>query len=92
MIGVIVSASAATSPAVVPKRRATMRQRTSTVSRPASACGSSTVQEPNPKSRARIAEGQKASGGLSTVMKLPGSSDAKRNAFQLCAIDLIAAA
>ena len=56
-----------------------------------SACGTSTLQEPKPKTRAEAAWTQSASGGLSTVMTPPGSNEPKRNACQLWVIERTAA-
>ena len=48
-----------------------------------SACGSSTLNDEKPKTRADRPISHSDSGGLSTVMKLPGSSEPKNHAFQL---------
>ena len=48
-----------------------------------SACGSSTLSEEKPKTRAERPISHSDSGGLSTVMKLPGSIAPKNHAFQL---------
>ena len=41
------------------------------------------LQLENPKTRPESSMTQRAAGGLSTVMKEPGSSEPKKNAFQL---------
>jgi hypothetical protein len=81
--GVSVRASAATRPATAPKERRTASKSRATESTPASASGSSRLQALSPKSRAERPITQSASGGLSTVMKLPASSEPKKKAFQL---------
>ena len=48
-----------------------------------SACGSSTLNDEKPSTRADRPISHSDSGGLSTVMKLPGSSAPKNHAFQL---------
>ena len=48
-----------------------------------SACGSSRLKLEKPKTRADRPMSHSDSGGLSTVMKLPGSSEPKNHAFQL---------
>jgi len=50
------------------------------------------LQEVNPKIRAERICTHRAAGGLSTVMKLPGSIEPKKNAFQLFVPALTAAA
>jgi hypothetical protein len=57
-----------------------------------SALGSSMLELENPRTRADRPMSHSASGGLSTVMKLPGSSEPKNHAFQLSVADLTAAA
>ena len=48
-----------------------------------SACGSRMLKLEKPNARAESPESHSDSGGLSTVMKLPGSSEPKNHAFQL---------
>jgi hypothetical protein len=48
-----------------------------------SACGSSRLNDEKPSRRAESPISQSESGGLSTVMKLPGSSEPKNQAVQL---------
>jgi hypothetical protein len=50
------------------------------------------LHEENPKIRPDSAITQSDAGGLSTVMTLPASKEAKKNAFQLRVIDWTAAA
>ncbi len=69
MTGVSASASPAANPAARPKRPADEvvdQHRPSAT--PISACGTSRLQELNPKTRAESACTQSASGGLSTVI------------------------
>jgi hypothetical protein len=63
-----------------------------TVATPARASGTSRLHDEYPKSRTEMACTQNAAGGLSTVMNEPGSSDPKKNAFQLTLPLLTAAA
>ncbi len=63
-----------------------------TVATPARASGSSMLQLENPKIRPDSSMTQSAAGGLSTVMKDPGSNDPKKKAFQLSVPLLTAAA
>ena len=90
--GVRVSARAARCAAMFPAHRRTRRCRTRTEATPAAASGSSMLQEVNPKIRAERICTHRAAGGLSTVMKLPGSIEPKKNAFQLFVPALTAAA
>ncbi len=55
-----------------------------------SACGSSRLKEEKPNALADNPMSQIESGGLSTVMKLPGSSEPKNHAFRLTLADLTA--
>ena len=48
-----------------------------------SACGSRIAKDEKPKTRAERPISHSDSGGLSTVMKLPGSIAPKNQAFQL---------
>ena len=57
-----------------------------------SACGSSIENDEKPSTRPDSPISQIDSGGLSTVMKLPGSSEPKNSAFQLSVADFTAAA
>ena len=57
-----------------------------------SACGSSTLKDEKPRTRAERPLSQSESGGLSTVMKLPGSIAPKNHAFQLSEPARVAAA
>ena len=77
--------------AVSPAQRLTRWCRIRTEATPAAASGSSIDQELKPKSRPDRAWTQMAAGGLSTVMKLPGSIEPKKKAFQLTVADLTAA-
>ena len=43
----------------------------------------SMLQDENPKRRAESSITQSDAGGLSTVMRFPGSSEPKKNTFQL---------
>ena len=54
-----------------------------TVARPARASGSSMDQLEKPKIRPESSITHREAGGLSTVMKEPGSSEPKKKAFQL---------
>jgi hypothetical protein len=57
-----------------------------------SACGSRIDRLEKPRTRALRPMSHSDSGGLSTVMKLPGSSEPKNHAFQLTVADFAAAA
>jgi hypothetical protein len=57
-----------------------------------SALGTSMLKLEKPKMRADRPISHSAKGGLSIVMKLPGSSEPKNHAFQLSVADLTAAA
>ncbi len=81
--GVRARASAARWAAVSPAQRRTSRCRISTEATPHSASGTNMAQELNPKTRTDRAWSHSAAGGLSTVMKLPGSIEPKKKAFQL---------
>ena len=89
--GVSAKASAARSAAVFPAHLRTSRCRIRTEATPAATSGSSMLRLLNPKSRAERPCTQNAAGGLSTVMKLPGSIEPKKKAFQLVAALLTAA-
>ena len=70
-----------------PAQRCTRRCRISTEATPAAASGSSIDHELKPKMRPDRACTHRAAGGLSTVMKLPGSIEPKKKAFQLTVAD-----
>ena len=75
-----------------PAHLRTRRCRISTDATPASASGRSMLNELKPKIRPDSAWSHNAAGGLSTVMKLPGSIEPKKNAFQLTVALFTAAA
>jgi hypothetical protein len=90
--GVRASAAAARMAATSPAHRRTTRWRVTTATTPARASGARMAHDENPKIRAEISWTQNAAGGLSTVMNEPGSSEPKKNAFQLTVPDFTAAA
>ena len=90
--GVRASSSAAARPAGAPKSRRTVANRRPTAATVHSACGISMLRLEKPNARAERPMSQIDSGGLSTVMKLPGSSEPKNHAFQLTLADFTAAA
>ena len=90
--GVIASAAAASTPAAGENTRRTVAYSSATAAIVHSACGSSSENEENPSTRADRPISHSDSGGLSTVMKLPGSSEPKNHAFQLSLPALAAAA
>ena len=81
--GVSASASDANTAAGSPNQRRTRWYSTITVASPARASGSNMLQLEKPKIRPESSITHRAAGGLSTVMKEPGSSEPKKNAFQL---------
>ena len=81
--GVIASAPAAMSPACGPMTRRTVAKRAPTAAIVQSACGSRIAKLEKPRTRAEMPMSHSESGGLSTVMKLPGSREPKNSAFQL---------
>src|SRR5438445_12324270 len=83
--GVSASARPATRPATGPAQRRTVAATRPTAATPASASGTSLLQELKPNTRTDSSITHSASGGLSTVMKLAASKDPKKKAFQLCA-------
>src|SRR4051795_11707280 len=84
------SIAAARTPATGPNARRTVANSSPTVARVQSACGSNRLKEEKPNARADKPMSQIESGGLSTVMKLPGSSEPKNHAFRLTLADLTA--
>src|SRR3954469_2339374 len=92
VIGEIASAAAAASPATGPNTRRTVAYSSATAAIVSSACGSSMENDEKPNARADRPMSHSDSGGLSTVMKLPGSSEPKNIAFQLSLADFTAAA
>ncbi len=92
VIGVSASANAATRPATSPATRRTVANSTPTAAIVHSACGSRIEKLEKPNTRAESPISINDSGGLSTVMKLPGSIDPKNQAFQLSAPERAAAA
>ena len=86
------SIAAASTPATGPNARRTVANSSPTVASVHSACGSSRLNEEKPNARADNPMSQIDSGGLSTVMKLPGSSEPKNHAFRLTLADLTAEA
>ena len=66
----------------VPNGRRTARNRTPTLAIPSRAWGRRTDHELRPRIRTLRAMSQTAAGGLSRVMKLPASSEPKKNAPQ----------
>ncbi len=90
--GVNASARAARCAAQSPAHLRTKWCRMRTDATPAIASGTSMLSELNPKIRAESPCTQNAAGGLSTVMKLPGSIEPKKRAFQLVDALLTAAA
>ena len=90
--GVIASAPAASSPTAGPNSRRTVANSSPTAAIVHSACGNSTENDEKPSTRAERPCSHSDSGGLSTVMKLPGSSAPKNQAFQLTLAALAAAA
>jgi hypothetical protein len=85
-IGVSASVRPAAKPATRPKRRRVRSYTRATVATPISACGTSTLSELKPKTRADSAWTQSASGGLSTVITPLASNDPYR---KLCQLELI---
>ena len=84
-------------PAIAPRvgsatMRRTVAYRTATAPTPISACGTKTAQLFIPNSRTDRPVTHSAAGGLSTVMKLLGSSEPKNHAVQSLAPDWAAAA
>lgn len=84
VIGVSASTSAATVAATWPQIRFTDECRIQIVATPATICGAIICQVPKPRTRQDRPMTMSANGGLSTVRKLPGSSEPKNQAFQLC--------
>jgi hypothetical protein len=80
-IGVAAKAMAARWAAVLPRQRRTRWWTMRTDPTPASASGRSIENDEKPRTLANSAWTQSAAGGLSTVMKLPGSMAPKKNAF-----------
>ena len=69
------------SPAPGPNHRRTAANSSRTEATPSIACGASSDQELNPKTRADSSSTQSDAGVLSTVMKLEESNEPKKNAF-----------
>lgn len=84
VIGVSARTSAASAAAACPNTRFTEACRIQMVPRAAATSGSIICQVPKPKMRHDSPMTISANGGLSTVRKLPASSDPKNQAFQLC--------
>jgi hypothetical protein len=76
----------------VPDTRRTAAYSSHTVATPASACGTSTDQLENPKTRANNPDTHSEAGGLSTVTTFPASSEPNSNACQLSVAAWVAAA
>ena len=83
VIGETARTAAATSPATGPNTRRTVVYSRPTAAIVHSACGRRMLKDEYPSARADRPMSQSESGGLSTVMKLPGSSAPKNQAFQL---------
>ena len=81
--GVSASAVAAAIPATGPNARRTVACSRPTAAIVQSAWGSRRLNDEKPSTRADRPISQSESGGLSTVMKLPGSSEPKNQAVQL---------
>src|SRR5207249_8099814 len=92
VMGVTASTSAAISPAVFPNTRLTPKYNTTTDAIPAIAPGSRIEKLEKPNAFAKPLAIQRATGGLSTVMKPAGSYDAKKKLCQLCVMLRTAAA
>ena len=92
VIGDSTSMAAASRPATCPNARRTVVNSSPTVASVHRTCGSNRLKEENPKTRADRPISQIDSGGLSTVMKLPGSSEPKNHALRLTLADFTAAA
>lgn len=86
------SSAPASSPAPCPDTRRTAAYSSPTAATPMSACGTSRLQDENPKIRAEISIGHSDAGGLSTVIAFSGSRDPKKNAVQSFAPACTAAA
>src|SRR4051794_10642683 len=82
--GVSASIAPAPMPAQCPNQRLTVACSSHTEATPSRACGTSIDHELKPKIRPESSIGHSDSGGLSTVIALPASSEPKKNAFQLC--------
>ncbi len=86
-IRVATGVSASTAPAMIaaagPDQRRTVAYSTPTQATPSRACGTSMLHELKPKRRPDSSITHSEAGVLSTVMKLPESSEPNRNAFQL---------
>jgi len=90
--GETASSAAAAMPAAGPSTRRTVAYSSATEVIAQSASGSSMLSDEKPNMRADRPMSQSDSGGLSTVMKLPGSSEPKNHAVQLSLADFTAAA
>lgn len=84
VIGVSASTSAVIVAATCPKYRFTEECRIQIVPSAAPTSGSIICQVPKPKIRHDRPMTIREKGGLSTVRKLPASSEPKNQAFQLC--------
>ena len=85
--GNVASTSAAARPARTPNGRETMRYSTTTASTPAIAPGSRRLSGEKPNTFALAACSHSASGGLSIVIRPPGSNDTNRKLCSERSID-----
>ena len=90
--GVRASSAPATRPAYAPAHRFTVAYVAATAPTPIRACGSSSENEPNPRTRAKSTITHSDAGGLSTVIELPASSEPNSHAFSDTVPDFTAAA
>jgi hypothetical protein len=91
VIGVTAKARPATVPATRPNGRRVMSYTIATAAMPISASGTRMLSEWKPNTRTDSAWTQKASGGLSTVIRPVLSSEANRKSCQLVLIERTAA-